>query len=534
MHEAQTRLRGKQNGDHVVSNGQPRHERLESRDTEKGFVGIKILGTDLEANYIDSDDFFHDDLRDLNNLVDEFITNGGTPAKDTIPFAEFLKDRGEFDRLKHTFLDCIKYGQVIWDLPEYGRRLRELRIRRDMTVGLERAFKCDTFDDKKVATEAVFAHIEALKVSRDDWRFKPKTPWQLSTAEQETDFLVDWLLVAGQPLVIGGPSKSHKTSIMVDLAISIAAADSFLGYWPVSKSRKVLCFSGESGEATLAETFKRVCTAKGINPTRIDNLLVETEQLPDITTSTGITELTSFIKHTEAEVVIVDPVYLAMNITAENSRSVFEMGAKLRKLNEAVRAAGATLIVLHHLRKANQHNKSSPPGLEDLTGSGFAEFARQWLLVRPREEYDADFGIQRLWLNVGGSSGYGAACCIDITEGRHTDPGGRVWEVDRLSMEEVKVAKKERREAKYDDLRAERKRKLLDAFQQAGFQGDTLRAACNSAGLNPTRMKQELEDFADELQPCKVFKGGKAYEGFRIAPKDVEDQDMLVFEAGGT
>lgn len=520
------------------------HEALETteqalfcREAELAVLGCKILGFGSYVGFIEPDDFFEQDTRIANEILDELNLVEGDVRRDS-DLMDILQvtiiERGLREQLM--FPVIIPAARTLCShntARGYGHKLREFRIRREWQLGFEQAQSLDSPEAQREAIEALYAKRQALEIARSDWRFQPKTPLQLAVAKEEDDFLVDWLLVSGQPLVIGGPSKSHKTSIMVDLAISIAAADSFLSFWPVSNARKVLCFSGESGEATLAETIRRVCVSKGIDPADLDNLLIETEQLPDITTTTGITELTSFIKHTEAKVVVVDPVYLAMAITAENSRSVFEMGAKLRKLNEAVKSAGATLIVLHHLRKANQQNKSSPPGLEDLTGSGFAEFARQWLLVRPREEYDAELGVQKLWLNVGGSSGYGTACCLDITEGRHTDPGGRVWEVDRLSMEKVKVAKKERREAKYDDLRAERKRKLLDAFQQAGFQGDTLRAACASAGLNPTRMKAELEDFADELQSCKVFKGGKAYDGYRVQPNDCEDLDMIVFERGG-
>src|SRR5436190_1675274 len=69
---------------------------------------------------------------------------------------------------------------------------------------------------------------------------------------------VEGVMVRGQPMVIGGPPKSLKTSLALDLAISLATATPFLGHFPVPKQRRVAVFSGESGRATVYETVRRV------------------------------------------------------------------------------------------------------------------------------------------------------------------------------------------------------------------------------------------------------------------------------------
>ena len=178
----------KQNGASVQK------EHFYNRDIEAAFVGMKLLGTELTADFIGPEDFFYQDLADLNSYLDEFDRIGGPIHKqDLVPFSEFLKERGEWDRLKLVLTEAAKFGQVTSNFLYYARRMRELRIRREVEVGLDNAIKRPDPEEQKQAIEAVFARVDSLRVSCDEWRFKPKTPWDLSTAEHETDFLVQVL-----------------------------------------------------------------------------------------------------------------------------------------------------------------------------------------------------------------------------------------------------------------------------------------------------------------------------------------------------
>src|SRR5690606_36229581 len=109
------------------------------------------------------------------------------------------------------------------------------------------------------------------------------------------------------------------------------------------------------------------------------------------------------------------------------------------------------------------------------------------------------------------------------------------WEVEHLTQEDIVAARDSRKDARQDGLRAERREKLLDAFREAGARGETLKNACLIARLNAGRMKKEIEEFADDLEPCEVFKNGRVYPGYRIRHEmDGDEATFIAFESGAT
>ncbi len=156
---------------------------------------------------------------------------------------------------------------------------------------------------------------------------KPRFPFVDSAAFASGDFRPQWLisrmLVKSQPGVIAGPSKALKTNLSIDLAVSLASGRRFLGQFAVPKRARVAVVSGESGEHTLQETANRICKAKGLNLANLNGHLDWCFNLPTFSDLGTMTEFADTLASLNAEVVIIDPVYLALgNIDAKCSAAI--------------------------------------------------------------------------------------------------------------------------------------------------------------------------------------------------------------------
>jgi replicative DNA helicase len=251
---------------------------------------------------------------------------------------------------------------------------------------------------------------------------------EFATAEFRHEWVIRQVLVAGQPGVIGGPKKALKTSLAVDAAVSVGTGTPFLGRFPVPMKRRVAFLSGESGPATLKDTALRVCKARKVSLAKANVLW--SFDLPQLSSKAALGWLREAIEENEVKVVFLDPLYLCMlGAGGASATNLFETGPILRRASQACLDAGATPIFLHHATKA-AGKKSEAADLDDLSFSGVAEFARQWLLIARRSSYVPGTGRHELRLAVGGSAGHSGEWDVNVSEGVLADDfSGRKWEV---------------------------------------------------------------------------------------------------------
>lgn len=239
------------------------------------------------------------------------------------------------------------------------------------------------------------------------------------------DWLVEGVPVRDQPMVIGGPHKSLKTSLALDLGVSLATGTTFLNTFAVPRACNVAVFSGESGRQAINETIQRICRSKGEDPEECELFCGFT--LPRLGSVADRKELRRLIRQNEIGLVVIDPLYLCMGgdkpVAASN---LYEVGPVLAQFADTCRRAGATPVFVHHATKPTS-SKRTAMTLNDLAFAGVAEFARQWLLVRRTAEYQPGTGVHDLSLSIGGSAGHSSGWSVRVDEGR--DAGTRQWSV---------------------------------------------------------------------------------------------------------
>jgi hypothetical protein len=267
------------------------------------------------------------------------------------------------------------------------------------------------------------------------------------------EMLVRRVLVRHQPMIVGAPHKTLKTSVMCDMAVSLATGTPFLGEFPVPRPVKVALFSGESGDWTLFKTFERVCQGRALDfAATVGRLVVQADGLPQLSNVEHMRHLRDALAREAIEVFILDPLYLTllagMGRDAAQASNLYEMGPLFQNITRACLDAGATPCLVHHTKRAAAGSRE-PLGLEDLAYAGVAEFARQWVLLSRRETYDgASPGSHRLWMNAGGSAGHGGLWALDIEEGEvNDDLEGRGWEVSVSTATEARQSVKDERDA---------------------------------------------------------------------------------------
>jgi hypothetical protein len=255
-------------------------------------------------------------------------------------------------------------------------------------------------------------------------------------AAKTRTWLAEGLLTRGEPSLVGGVAKCLKTGLTLDLAISLASGTPFLGTFPVPRPARVAFFSGESGEETLGAAAQRIAGSKGLGD--VPEGVTFYTGLPSFDEPEDVGLVQDLLRHARAEVVVIDPCYLCFGEDSESAANVLVMGRALRRVTRACLEVGATPILVHHNTKGLKIGKA--PALHNLAYAGFAEIARQWLLLNPRRPFDPAAGLHRLILSYGGSAGHSGLLGVDVVEGALDLSGGRPrgWEVTVRPYDEAR------------------------------------------------------------------------------------------------
>jgi hypothetical protein len=518
----------------------PRRERLalvetppHNADAEHGLLAAEIYspGRFAELGVVRSD-FYTGTGREIFDVLDSMRQAGAPISFETLRY--FLKTAPTVDSMSLwemvggeatvSALECCTsaatHARYYFEIV---RRAATCRAVKERALALAGAAAGPDVDLGHLFERADFSDLQNGNAPSN--RFKAITSAELANVSPEIEYLVDGVLVKGQPCILAGGKKTLKTNLLVDLSLTLSHGGLFLGAFKAQNAVRVGMLSGESGAATIAETARRIANAKRWGLEYFDGVLWGFT-LPRLGEPGDMAALRSFIVANKLDVLIIDPTYLALPL-GDSAANLFEVGAKLIVLTELGQELGCTIILAHHTRK-NVVNAFEPPELEDIAWAGFPEWARQWILIGRRQKYDPEQGgHHRLWLNLGGSVGHSSLWALNVDEGTRQDPGGRKWVVDVVrasaARAEAAASDSERRTVELNQKQAadaERDRKAILTALAKFPEGDTAKVIREAARLSGTRFTPTVSDLVAEgaVERLKIQKGnGHGYDGYRLS-----------------
>ena len=508
-------------------------------EAERAVLGSIILdrsvldGLDLEAR-----DFHTDAGR---KLFEHLGNLPGTGPVDAVLLKDWLKGAGDWEAIGGAafIAEVSQSVPYIHNVAHYARLVKCAAVKRQIILRcLDGArFAYNGQDDPAALVQEITAGLESVGIEAEE-RFKGITAAEMYNKKYPTNFLVEDLLVEGQPMILAGPIKSLKTSLLLDLAVSLADSKPVFGRFRVPEPVRTGFISLESGDATIKETWIRIAKAKGSDPEKIENLIFRegTEPLK-FANAKHMRGLEHFIRNNALKAVVVDPAYLVMPATDANS--AMAQGGVLGDVSALCAKLGCNFILAHHftktLARVTPKDPYPLPELRDLAWAGYAEHFRQWILVARSERYEAGSGTHRLWLSVGGSAGHSGEWALEANEGDREWTkvnGRRKWEISVSTIPEIRdAAKKRQQDAKVEEklaaLETDAEKILATLAKPELANGETERQLMRLSGVWDTRFKNAISHAYQQgyVESCEIVKGNrkKPFPGWKLPNTDNTD-----------
>lgn len=292
--------------------------------------------------------------------------------------------------------------------------------------------------EQQRAIAAIDELCSGCSTTKPEWQLRTLDEFHEEATTETDDWLVEDVLVADAG-IIGGYSKTMKTSISIDLAVSLGCGPGvkFLGKYTVVKRCRVGFYSDESSKRDIDNMIDRALASK--HRKRSDCLLFATRYTPKFTDDALVDCLCREVQRNKLDIVFIDPLNHAIGEAAKDLSNTPMTSQLLAKINNMLRKHNCIMIVNDHANKpaARKHSLS----LEDMSYGGAAAWTRQWLLVSRTRPYEED-GEHQLNIRYGGSAGHSGRCDVHISEGVKTKCGPpRHWTVTFGEEDVVPVAR---------------------------------------------------------------------------------------------
>jgi hypothetical protein len=277
-----------------------------------------------------------------------------------------------------------------------GRHDEDHRLKTELNKVIEN--QSDKVEKKKVAREEVHRALK-LETFGEVMSNLVTTPgWQ-----------VEGFWMKHSHGIVAGEPKSFKSTLVMDLALSIATGEPFLGKYPVDKSGPVLYIQNENAHWIMKDRFEKMLKHKGVVgkihrskdklnvtfPPAVPFYMINQQSFM-LSNPEHQEYLEDLIKRMKPELVVLDPLYLMFDGDVASAQDLFPILQWLLYLKNTYNVG---ILVIHHYNKSGESKRGGQRMLGSTTLHGWIESA--WYLTTLAAEGQAEVIMSREFRGAG-------------------------------------------------------------------------------------------------------------------------------------
>jgi hypothetical protein len=203
--------------------------------------------------------------------------------------------------------------------------------------------------------------------------------------------LIAGMLHAGSKLVLGGSSKSYKTWVLLDLAISVATGTEWMGR--ATEQGRVLFVNFEIQAYAWQRRILAVAHSKDValppGAIQLWNLRGHAADFNEL-----IPKIIARVSRENFALIILDPIYKLYGGTDENAAG--DVAKLLNSLEQLATETGAAIAFGAHFAKGNAAGKEA---IDRISGSGVFARDPDSLLIFTKHEDESAFVVEPILRN---------------------------------------------------------------------------------------------------------------------------------------
>lgn len=252
--------------------------------------------------------------------------------------------------------------------------------------------------------------------------------------DDSPSFIIQDVLPADNLILLSGQPKDAKKTWFAMLTALVAATGISVGSLKCERPVNVLYIYREGARKPTLQRFKALCAGQGFpEPSKISNLFFHHRGNFWLDTGNWVSDVCAFIIEHKIGVVYIDTFAKSCQSDENSSR---EMGHAIQNA-EKMRDAGATVVLVHHLKKGahslSNGKSGTPEPDKDLRGSSAlaGAYEMHWA-IRSYPQEDSRERVTQLY--IGGKESEWTSYTYDWTFETEVKSEDKLLKSVKLSM----------------------------------------------------------------------------------------------------